>query len=144
MGHVEPDHVIDRRQLEQGSGQLALAAAEVEDPTGTAGGDGVDHGGEALLVEAEWAFDHFFLGVLRLRQLFGIVGVVLLQAGHRLAGQRGVVAQVAIGDQLAIGVGAQPLAATTKQLLHLVVPDPVVLVVVEDGEQDVEVLREGP
>jgi hypothetical protein len=58
-----------------------------------------------LLVEVQRAFGHLLLLLLllRLRQLAG-VSEVLLQAGYRLPGQSGVVAKVAIGDQLALGM----------------------------------------
>ena len=51
-------------------------------------------------------------------------------------------AQVALGDQLAFGVGREPLAAAAEQLLDLVGAHPVVLVVVEHRQQNVEVLEE--
>ena len=97
---------------------------------------------EALLVETERTFDDLFLGVVSLGQLVGVVVVILLQAGHRLPGQLGVVAQVAIGDELPVGVRAEPRAAAAEQLVHLVVADPIVLVVVEDGKKDKEVLQQ--
>ena len=51
-------------------------------------------------------------------------------------------AQVAAGDQRALGVGGQPVAGAAQQLVDLVGPDPVVLVVVEHRQQHEQVLQQ--
>ena len=48
--------------------------------------------------------------------------------------------QIAPGDQLALGMRGQPVAAAAQQLLDLGLVDPVVLLVVEHRQQHVEVL----
>ncbi len=50
--------------------------------------------------------------------------------------------EVAPRDLLALGVRRQPALAVTQQLLHLGVIDPVMLVVIEDGHEDVEVAEQ--
>ena len=47
--------------------------------------------------------------------------------------------QVAVGDELALGMRGEPALAVPEQLLDLVVADLVVLLVVEHGDQHVEV-----
>ena len=74
--------------------------------------------------------------------LLGRVGVGLVlveQARERVPREAALVLQVAAGDQLALRVARQPALAVPQQLLDLVVADPVVLVVVEHGDQHVEV-----
>ena len=50
-----------------------------------------------------------------------------------------LVLEVAADDLLALGVLAEPALAVAQQFLHLVLADPVVLVVVEHRHEDVEV-----
>lgn len=65
-------------------------------------------------------------------------GLEALRAGiSTMAG----VAEVAAGDELAIGVGGEPRATASHELVHLLGPHPVVLVIVEDGAQHEEVLE---
>jgi len=52
------------------------------------------------------------------------------------------VKQVALGDQLAIWMDGQPLAAAAQELVDLVGPDPVVLVVVQHRQKDEEVFQQ--
>src|SRR5580700_9622719 len=53
-----------------------------------------------------------------------------------------IVTEIAVGDELSFRVGGQPLAASTEQLLDFVGSHPVVLVVVEYGEKNEEVLQQ--
>ena len=63
----------------------------------------------------------------------------LIHGGERGVNQAPLVLEVAAGDQRALGVRGQPVRAAAHQLLDLVVAHPVVLLVVEHGQQDVEV-----
>src|SRR6185437_16938204 len=52
------------------------------------------------------------------------------------------VLEIAVGDELAFRVCGQPALTVPQQLLYLVVTDPIVLVVIKDGNQHVEVAKE--
>src|SRR5690606_21925301 len=58
---------------------------------------------------------------------------------ERVVGESTTILQVALDDALALWVSRQPLAALAEQLVHLVLPNPVVLVSVEHGDQDIQV-----
>ena len=47
--------------------------------------------------------------------------------------------EVAVGDQFLLGMRLEPALALAEQLVHFIASDPVVLVVVQHGNQDVEV-----
>src|SRR5207245_11118741 len=50
--------------------------------------------------------------------------------------------QIAIGNQLALGMLAKPALSMTKQLFDFRVTNPVVLVVVQDWNQDIEMRQQ--
>jgi hypothetical protein len=70
------------------------------------------------------------------------LGLGLGEAGEGEAGEAGAVLEVAGGDGLAFGVVGEPAVAEAQELVDLLVADEVVLVVVEDGQEDVEVGEE--
>jgi hypothetical protein len=70
--------------------------------------------------------------------LIGIELVFFHQPGEGLAHEATAMLQVPIGDRLALRVIAQPAFAVPQELLDLGLANPVVLVVVEDGNEDVE------
>ena len=75
----------------------------------------------------------FLLGLLNLDL------VLLQQASQRLPGEVFAMPQVARGDQLFLGVNGKPVAPLGEQLVDLLLTDPVVLVVIQHRQQDVEV-----
>ena len=83
--------------------------------------------------------DGLLLCVMRLRHLVRVNWIVFQQSTHDLAGEMPVVAEIAIGDQLSLRMGCEPLATAAEQLLDLVRSNPVVLVVVEHRQEDKEV-----
>src|SRR5262249_56957194 len=87
------------------------------------------------------ALDRLLVRVALLVAPVWITGLVLEQPGQRVPGQALVVAEVAPGDQVAVGVAREPLAAPAQQLGNLVSPDPVVLVVIEHGQQPAPLLQ---
>ena len=99
---------------------------------------------EALLVEAHRPLDRSFGGVGCGFVAVGVVGVVVdrHQARQRVARQSAVVPEVAPGDELAFGMGGEPGPAAPQQLVDLGIAHPVVLVVVEHGEQHEEVFEQ--
>src|SRR5262249_57185485 len=54
----------------------------------------------------------------------------------------GGVAEIAPGDQLALRMAREPALAVSQELLDLGVADPVVLLPVEDGDEDVELRQQ--
>ena len=60
-------------------------------------------------------------------------------AGERVERQIATVLQVTPRDRLALGVGRQPGAGLGDEFVNLVVSDPIVLVGVERGNENVEV-----
>jgi hypothetical protein len=67
--------------------------------------------------------------------------VHLGQPGQDRGLHPGLVGQVAPGDQVAFGVPGEPAAARADQLVHLVGGHPVVLRVVEHGQEHVQVVE---
>ena len=143
-------HAKDAREgafgLQQGE-QPPLAAAKVQHACRPARPQRRQHSGQTLLVQAQRLFDRFLLAVAPLARPFGIVGGVgfLLdgqQAAQRLARQDRPVLEVAAHDGVALRVLRQPAFSLAHELVHLVVTDPVVLVVVQDRNEHVEVAQE--
>ena len=102
----------------------------------------------ARMASRRWTASGFFVsasaasasadGVVQLFRL-GVVG--LGQPGQRGPGEPFLVRQVAAGDELLLRVPGQPVAAGPDQLVHLVGRHPVVLGVVEHGQQHVQVVE---
>ena len=140
MRDVDADDLGERRILQQRSDQLAAAAAEIEHPLRAARPEHGHDRAEPLLVQAQRFLDSLLLGLARLRRVAVRVGVLVLeQPRERLARQRALVLEVAVDDQLALGMPGEPALAAAQQLLHLVVADPVVLLRVEHRHEHVEV-----
>ena len=126
--------------LDELAEQAALAAAEVEHAPGAACSEGRHDRADPLVVEADPVLDRGFLGIAVGLPRVRVVGVLFDdEPAQRLAGQVGLARQVAPGDQLALGVRRQPALAALEQLLDLGRAHPVVLLVVEDRDQDVQV-----
>ena len=66
------------------------------------------------------------------------------ELGQRLVHQAALVLQVAAGYQVPLGMAAQPPLTEPQQLLHLLVTDPVMLLVVQDRQKNVEVGQQVP
>ncbi len=101
-----------------------------------------EHGGVALGVEG----DPLLLGLgdlLLAVRVDGLVGVVaeLGQALEGDAGQGAAAAEVAARDQVPLRVAGQPVTSRAEQLVDLVAGLPVVLGLVEHGQQDVELVE---
>ncbi len=138
MRHVDADDLVEGLLLEERSNELALAAAEVQDPLGAALFESGDHRSDALLVQADPLLDlRLFLGVRGL-EFVGCRQLVSHQPFERIASQAALVLQVAPRDGLALGMRRQPSLAPANQLVDFVVANPVVLVVVQNGNKHVE------
>ncbi len=138
VGDVHAGEAVALPLLEQGLEELALAAAEIDDAARPRLPERLPDRGEALLVQAHGALETLLLlFVLRL----GIRLRVLLghEPGERLLGQIALMLEVAAGDLLPLRVRGQPAFPPGQQLVQLLLPDPVVLVVVEHRKQHVEV-----
>jgi hypothetical protein len=139
VGDVDTDDLLEGGILEQRRDQLAAPAADVEDAPRAGCPEHRYDGAESLLVQAHWLLDRFLLGLALLPVPVGVDVLVCEKAGERLARGRALVLQVAVHDQLALGRAGKPALAATHELLDLLVPDPVVLLRVEDGDEHVEV-----
>ncbi len=96
-----------------------------------------EDGAAALLGEARHPFRH------RLRNL-DVVGIKIVDLGQppeRGPSQRATVPQIALGDQCLLRVPGQPTLPGPDQLVDLVGAHPVVLGVVEHGQQHVQVVE---
>ena len=121
--------------------EIARPAAEVEDPARATGPYCGHHGIGALLVEADRLLDRLLLGIVAGLGRIGVDGVVLHQSPQRLLGQPAVVAEIAPGDEVALGVAGEPVPTAAQQLVDLVGAHPVVLVVVQYGQQHEQLLE---
>jgi hypothetical protein len=92
-----------------------------------------------LFVQADRAFDDFFLAGVDELRVIGIGLILLEQSLHRLAGEVLPPLQVPFDDLFFLRVAREPSRPVAEQLLHLVIPDPVVLVPVKGGDEHVEV-----
>lgn len=140
--YVHTGHVVDRWPAQQRLDEPTLAAAQVDDPLGAHGHQHVDHGVQPLPVEADGLLDRLLLPVVLLVRGAGLVHVVLGQPGEHALRERPPVLEVAVRDQVASRVGCEPRPALVEQLAALVVAHPVVLVVIEHGQQHVEVRKQ--
>ena len=124
---------------EQVPGERARPAAEVADPARPAF---AQHGEDGLA-----ALDRqrlFLVGVVLgdgVVEFFGLGVVGFGQPGQRGPGELFLVRQVAPGDELLLRVAGQPVAAGPDQLVDLLGGHPVVLRVVEHGQQHVQVVQ---
>ena len=106
---------------------------------GTARPQHRQHGAQALLVQPQGLLDGI---LLRRRWLLVTIGVgvfILEQPRQRFVSQGALVPDIAIDDQLAIGMTGQPSLTAAQQLLDLGLSHPVVLLRVEHRDQHVEV-----
>ena len=134
---------------QQVPGQHARAAAEVADPAGTGLGEHGEDGlaaldGERLRAvfprDLRWDLLRGLLGD-RVVEFLGLGVVGFGQPGQGGAGEPLLVRQVAAGDELLLRVPGQPVAAGPDQLVDLLGGHPVVLGVVEHGQQHVQVVE---
>jgi len=101
-----------------------------------------DDRAEALLVEADPTLGGLFLARMALRRRVGVGHFRRDEPRQCLVGQRALVLEVAPGDQVALGVRAEPALPAPQELLDLIVAHVVVLLVVEHRDQDVEVRQQ--
>src|SRR5256885_773867 len=81
-------------------------------------------------------------GLLGLRsdRLYGRI-LFAQQSGHRLIDQRRPSLQIALDDQLAVGVFAEPPFAVTQEFVDFGVTDVIMLLLVEGGQQHIHVRK---
>src|SRR5207244_12595634 len=123
--------------LEELADELALTPAEVDDAAGADGFQGACYGLEALIVEGAWFLEGLLFFVCLSR--FGFQDIIgLEQAGKGFAPQVTAVLKVAVDDLVFRRVGGEPVGAVAEELFDLGFGDPVVLLVIEDGDEDVK------
>ncbi len=134
-GHVDADDLGERRFLLEHAQQRARAAPEVEHAPRTRGPERREHtavalDGQRLRPVRQLGDQRFGLGRNVVR--FG-------QPLERVRDDRPPPFEVPVGDQLPFRVSGEPALADPQQLVGFVLADPVVLVAVERGQQDVQV-----
>jgi hypothetical protein len=142
-GDVNAGDPLEGAILHQRLEELSASAPEVDHGSRSGSAERGDHCADPLVGEAHRSFERSLLGVTGRLLGVGVIRVVR-ESGECLAGQRRTVAEVASRDQIAVGVGTEPLAALVEELLDLATLHPVVLVVVHHRKQDVEVAKEFP
>src|SRR5262245_15642754 len=139
---VDAEDLLELSLVHELADELAAAAAEVDDPLRTAGAKDREYRAETRLVQAERLLHGLFLDRALLVVAVRIRIFVLEQLRERIARQGATVLEVAVDDQLAIGMTGEPALAAAEQLLDLVVSDPVVLLGVEHRHEHVQMREE--
>ena len=89
------------------------------------------------MIEADFLFEDAFFGGVLLRGSVGISAFVFDQARLRFTHQVALVLKVAANDFFARRMRREPAFAAKEELVDFIFANPIVLVVVEDGQQDV-------
>lgn len=137
--NVHADDLGERVVLRELGQQPALAAAEIEDPTDADGAQRREDRPDPLLVKADPLLDLSLLGIVL---DLGRLGILLLlgdEPAQRFPRQVGLAGEVAAGNELALRVVREPALAAAEQLVDLGLVDPIVLLVVEHRDQEIEV-----
>lgn len=142
MRDVDSGDLLETLLLQQKAQEMTFATAEIQDAPGAALPEGGDHGPEALVVEAERLLQLVLLVRLRAVERPRVRKLLRHQTLQRQPREAALVLQVSAGDRLPLGMRGQPALPAAHEFLHLVVADPVVLVVVEDRNQHVQVRQE--
>jgi hypothetical protein len=137
-GDVHAQDAGELRALDQRGEQLALAAAEVRHALGAELGQQLGDPRDAPLLQRQRRLQG------RLARGGLLVGDLRQQPRQRATGEAASPLEVVQGDLVAFWMIGQPALAPGEQLVDLVVADPVVLVVVEDGDEHVEVAQGVP
>lgn len=122
--------------------ELAFAAPEIQYARCAGRLQRLEHRVEPAFVEADRPFDRCFLLVfLGSGDLF--LGLLLRgQPGDGIANESSLMHQISGHDRVPRRMAVKPALAMSKQFLHFVVTDPVVLLIVEDRNQYVEVRQQ--
>ena len=134
FGVVRTNDLGELGRSQEGFEQPAFTTAEIQDSGSLTLGEYPDHGSDALV--CQWLGSFLILG----RSVFsGLDGCVVGEPYQRLVDEALAVFEIAARDELALRMCLQPTCPPRDQLVYLVVPDPVVLAVVEGGNEYVEV-----
>ncbi len=140
---IQAHDLIKLSVLEQFSDQLAFTTPKVQNSFGPTCSQRSHDGSEPLLIEAEGLFQNLLGFLFRPVVFFGFCGFLFLnEAGQRQSVETRLELQVTPGDLFLLGVVGKPAFALGKQFLHFVVANPVMLPVVENGNQDVKVRQQ--
>jgi hypothetical protein len=140
--HIHPDDVRKLVICKQTTQQLPFPAPEVKDARRSRRFQHREYRFEPTLVQADRSLQRTFLFLFALRNRF-LFGVFLgSQPGDRVADEPSLMYEVSRHDRIARRVRVEPPLATPNQLLDFVVSNPVVLLVVENWDQDVQVGEE--
>lgn len=96
-----------------------------------------------MLLQVDRLLDHLLLSVVPDLCFVSVFQVLLHELAEGLPGEPTVMTQVAARDQFPFRVPGEPVAASSQEFVDLVRPS-VVLVIVEHGQKDEEMLSSCP
>jgi len=141
-GGAHADDPLELPLAQQLANEAARAAAEIEHATRARFPQHLHHALHPLVVQAQ----RLFQGLQRRRGRPVIIGCRrIVELGQPLQGEPGqppAMLEIAPRDQFALRMLRQPAFALPQQLVDLVIADPIVLLVVEHGDEDIEVGQE--
>ena len=122
--------------------QLAFAAPEIQHARSAGRLQHLEHGVETAFVEADRPLDRRFLLVL-----LGCGGLFFglflrRQTRDSVTNEPSLVHEIPRDDHIARRMAVEPALPVTKQLLDFVVPNPVVLLIVENRNEHAQVRQE--
>ena len=136
-GHIHPQDPVDAALLYQRAQEFAVPAPKIGHGARARSSDDLEDRRQPLVPQAGADLGQFFVRLgLRAGE------IVVQEPGQRLVREVAPVLEIPRGDQVLLRVRPQPVAALFQKLGDLVVADPVVLVVVEHGKQDIEMRQE--
>ena len=141
-GHV---HADDLRELvigQEAAQELAFAAPQIEHTRSAGSLQHLEHGVEAAFVQADRPLDRRLLFVLPSGRGFFLGLFLRRQPGDGVANEPSLMHEIARDDGVARRMAVEPALPVTKQLFDFVVPNPVVLLIVENRNQHVQVRQQ--
>ena len=136
-GNIHTKNGLELLVSKQVPEQLAFPATKIENPLRTVAAQNRQNRPHALFMQPKRPFDLLFLFIARtLLLLFGF-RLISRQAVEGFTSQAFLSLEIPRHDEVSLRVLTEPSFPTVQQLFDLVVPNPVVLLVVQDGDEDV-------
>ena len=138
MRHVHADDFSELLFLQQSLEQSAFTATQVQNASRARAFQRGQHRAKTLFVEADVALDGFFFLRVNFGDGIGIRFALVHELRQRVVHQAALVLEIAARDGFALGMRRQPALAVAQKFFHLVIADPVVLVVVQHRHEHVK------